>query len=162
MSMGRKIELEEQYDKIYRYCYYKLHQRELAEDVTQETFLRYLRNERYQRGEEPLKVLYTIARNLCIDESRRKKPVYFDETGAIADLGMFDLESSVEDTVLTEIMIKDALEKLGEEERDIVFLRIANEVPLAVVGEMFRISRYAVHRRCERALKILRKELGKL
>ena len=36
------IDLEEQYDKIYRYCYYKLHHREKAEDITQEAFLRFL------------------------------------------------------------------------------------------------------------------------
>lgn len=32
--------IEEQYDKIYRYCYYKVKNRDLAEDITQETFLR--------------------------------------------------------------------------------------------------------------------------
>lgn len=26
------MDLEEQYDKIYRYCYFKVHQREIAED----------------------------------------------------------------------------------------------------------------------------------
>lgn len=36
------MDLEEQYDKIYRYCYFKVHQRETAEDITQETFLRFL------------------------------------------------------------------------------------------------------------------------
>lgn len=36
------MELEEQYDRIYRYCYYKLRDVQQAEDITQETFLRYL------------------------------------------------------------------------------------------------------------------------
>lgn len=31
--------IEKQYDKIYRYCYFKLHNRHTAEDITQETFL---------------------------------------------------------------------------------------------------------------------------
>ena len=30
------MDYEEQYDKIYRYCFFKLHDRECAEDVTQE------------------------------------------------------------------------------------------------------------------------------
>ena len=34
--------IQNQNEKIYRYCYFKLHNRELAEDITQETFLRYL------------------------------------------------------------------------------------------------------------------------
>lgn len=29
------IDLEEQYDKLYRYFYFKVHQREIAEDITQ-------------------------------------------------------------------------------------------------------------------------------
>ena len=35
-------DLEEQYDKIYRYCYYRVKDAHLAEDLTQETFLRCL------------------------------------------------------------------------------------------------------------------------
>ena len=40
MSMDKRREIEEQYDKIYRYCYFKLQKREIAEDITQETFTR--------------------------------------------------------------------------------------------------------------------------
>ena len=40
MSMDKRREIEEQYDKIYRYCYFKLQKREIAEDITQETFAR--------------------------------------------------------------------------------------------------------------------------
>ncbi len=35
------VDVETQYDKIYRYCYFRLHNRETAEDLTQEAFLRY-------------------------------------------------------------------------------------------------------------------------
>ena len=34
------MELEELYDRIYRYCYFHTGRKELAEDLTQETFLR--------------------------------------------------------------------------------------------------------------------------
>ena len=30
MSMDKRREIEEQYDKIYRYCYFKLQKREIA------------------------------------------------------------------------------------------------------------------------------------
>ena len=48
--------------RIYRYCYYKLKQREMAEDITQETFLRFFGKKEYQEGEHPLKVLLNILR----------------------------------------------------------------------------------------------------
>ena len=43
-----RADMDEQYDKIYRYCYMKLKHRQVAEDVTQETFLRFLENNTYK------------------------------------------------------------------------------------------------------------------
>ncbi len=43
-----RADMDEQYDKIYRYCYMKLKHRQAAEDVTQETFLRFLENNTYK------------------------------------------------------------------------------------------------------------------
>nr|WP_297934444.1 sigma factor [uncultured Blautia sp.] len=44
------MELEEVYDRIYRYCYFHTGRKELAEDLTQETFLRFFhRNPSLQR-----------------------------------------------------------------------------------------------------------------
>ena len=36
------MDLEERYDKLYRYCYMKTRHPQAAEDITQETFLRFL------------------------------------------------------------------------------------------------------------------------
>ena len=46
--------IQKQYEKMYSYCYFKLHNRELAEDITQETFLKYL--ERYRFSSLPWRV----------------------------------------------------------------------------------------------------------
>lgn len=66
------MEIEEQYDKIFRFCYYRVHNREIAEDLTQETFLRFMSSHYEERG-EGIRYLYVIARNLCIEESKRRK-----------------------------------------------------------------------------------------
>ena len=66
------MEIEEQYDKIFRFCYYRVHNREMAEDLTQETFLRFM-NSHYEERGEGIRYLYVIARNLCIEESKRRK-----------------------------------------------------------------------------------------
>lgn len=42
------IDLEEQYDKIYRYCYCRLRNREWAEDMAQETFPRWFASDTYR------------------------------------------------------------------------------------------------------------------
>ncbi|MDE6219965.1 MAG: RNA polymerase subunit sigma-24, partial [Lachnospiraceae bacterium] len=65
------MDIEEQYDKIYQYCYFRLRSRQAAEDITQETFLRYLEKYQCTAAKKALNCLYTIARNLCVDEYRR-------------------------------------------------------------------------------------------
>lgn len=46
------MDLKEQYDKIYRYCYFKVRRREMAEDITQETFLRVFEKNKHFGKEE--------------------------------------------------------------------------------------------------------------
>ena len=36
------MDLEDQYDKLYRYCYFRVRDVQTAEDLVQETFLRWL------------------------------------------------------------------------------------------------------------------------
>ena len=67
------MNLENAYDKIYRYVYFKMKDQTVAEDITQETFLRFISQKGSIQGYE-IKYLYTIARNLCVDEYRRVKP----------------------------------------------------------------------------------------
>ncbi|MEG2087518.1 MAG: RNA polymerase sigma factor [Angelakisella sp.] len=67
-------ELEDQYDKIYRYCCLRVNNPQLAEDLTQETFLKYFSQNTYLSRGKPLAYLYTIAKNLCIDHYRKAQP----------------------------------------------------------------------------------------
>lgn len=67
------MELEELYDRIYRYCYFHIGRKELAEDLTQETFLRFFHRNPSLHPEKQLAYLYTIAKNLCTDAYRKKE-----------------------------------------------------------------------------------------
>ena len=58
------MDLEELYDKVYRYCYMKLRHPQAAEDITQEAFLRFLRVYEERELKKKTAYLYTIARNL--------------------------------------------------------------------------------------------------
>lgn len=153
MSMN----LDEQYDRIYRYCYFKLHHRESAEDITQETFLRFFGSEGYQDTGRTLQYLYTIARNLCIDEYRRlgREPLLTEpEVDAAAT-------DDREESILTAVALKEALRELSKEDRELLLLRYVNEVPVSVLCKLFGMSRFAVYRRTTGALKRLEKRLGR-
>lgn len=146
------MDLTKHYDKIYRYCYCKLQQRELAEDITQETFLRFLNHGHDFHAAHALPYLYTIARNLCIDEYRRKKMLPVIEEEQIEDTG-------AEEKMFAEISIRLALARLEEEERELLLLRYVNEVPVYVICRIFGLSRFSVYRKLQKALKKLEENM---
>lgn len=147
------MDIEEQYDKIYRFCYLRVRHRETAEDITQETFLRYLEHPQYHSLDKTLQLLYTIAGNLCTDEFRKKTAVELSDTDASDD--------DIEDSVLSKFSLKQALGRLNDTDREIILLRYINEVPVNVIGKIYNISRFAVNRRIKRILDELHRDLGK-
>lgn len=145
------MDLEEQYDKIYRYCYMKIGNRQTAEDITQETFLRFLENENYQDMGKRLAYLYTIARNLCMDYFRKPQLILLDEEISV---------ETDEEGIVSRISLKRAVSVLEEWEQELLFLRFVNEVTASSIGELTGQSRFSVHRRINRILAKLKKELG--
>ncbi len=144
------MELEEQYDHIYRYCYFRLRDAGKAEDITQETFLRYLESDSYRDTGRPLAFLYTVARNLCIDEMRRKKMESLPE----------ELPGeNKEDSMLDAIMLRQALHDLDSEERELILLRYVNEVPVADMARIYGKSRYALYRETKKILQKLERRM---
>lgn len=144
--------MEEYYDKIYRYCFFKLQQRETAEDITQETFLRFLNHNDYRSIERKLPYLYRIAHNLCVDEYRKRKPVSLTEEEKLEDTG-------AEEKMFNDILLRTALSQLSEEERELILLRYVNEVPVSAICKIFKLSRYAVYRKITKAVKKLEEKM---
>lgn len=145
------IDIEEHYDKIYRFCYFKLKNQHKAEDITQETFLRCLRNEGYTEAGRPLAYLYTIARNLCVDEFRRKQTEQLDDEIA---------EESFETKVIQSIDLEKAMETLKDEEQELLLLRYVNEVPFTVLERLYGKSRFALRREINRITKKLERRIS--
>ncbi|WP_018212746.1 RNA polymerase sigma factor [Desulfitobacterium hafniense] len=144
------IPMQEHYDKIYRYCYYKVRNSLVAEDLTQETFLRYFaRSPHLGRGKR-LAYLYTIARNLCIDRFRKTQPELLTED--IADTDCF------EQTEL-HLTLRQALNILPEQEQELLLLRYANQLAVGEIAAIMGISRFAVYRRINSALAALKSSL---
>ena len=135
------MEIEEYYDKIYRYCYYKVGNKTLAEDLTQETFLKYLKTTCTQ----PEHYLYTIAKNLCIDEYRKPKVASLEE-----DLTE-PADEGFEKNLLDREAVSDALSRLSDEDRELMILRFVNEEPFSEICKITGLSRFAIHRRISAA-----------
>lgn len=142
------MDIEEQYDKIYRYCYYRLRNRERAEDVTQETFLRWFASDTYRDRNQLLQYLYTVARHLCADEFRRPDALPLSE----------DVPDRAGDPLLS-IALGAELDKLAPGDRELLLLRCVNGEPMAVLCKLYGQSRFALRRRLNGILKALREAL---
>ena len=148
------MDIEKQYDKIYRYCYFKLYDKQLAQDITQETFLRfYQQGLSFDHGRE-LPYLYTIAKNLCIDEFRKQPAGNIEEA---ANEAAVDPSEGWLDT----LVLRAVVSQLPSDEQELLFLRYVNELPITSICEITGLSRFAVYRRLSKSLKWLKEELKK-
>lgn len=106
------------YRRVYHFSYQMLHQRETAEDIAQETFLRAYRNAgRYRAGGRFSNWLFAIAANLCRTELRRRSR--HPET-AFDELGEMESAVSVENSALRRLEcaeVRDAMKRLTPDHR---------------------------------------------
>ena len=151
------MDIEQQYDKLLRYCYMKLRDRTLAEDVTQETFIRFFESKDYHSIGKEMAYLYTIARNLCIDSFRKQKDELIEDLPAKIQ-EMPESRDKVE-SIVDQLSIEQALDHLTDDEREAVVLRFSGELSVEDIAKSMGISRFAVRRRISSALEKLRKEM---
>jgi len=145
------LKLEDQYDRIFRYLFFRLQDHQTAEDLTQETFLRFLASRTYRDENRQLQYLYTIARNLCIQHHRDR-----DMTFSLEETQMPQVKGSFEESLIRQISLREAMDKLPPEEREMLFLHYVNDVPVPVMSGLYKISRFAVYRRLRSILKKVR------
>ena len=141
------LELKDQYDKIYKYCYFKVKNAHLAEDLTQETFLKFFSQNSYINRGKPLAYLYTIARNLCTDAYKKADTVSLDETSG----DIFAMNDDFDD-LETNIAVKQAVSILPQDLQEIILLRFTNDLSVLEISNITGLSRFAVHRKIKNAL----------
>lgn len=154
------MDIEQQYDKLLRYCYMKLRDRALAEDLTQETFIKFFESKDYHSIRKEMAYLYTIARNLCIDYFRKHKDELIEDLPTKIQ-EMPESRDKVED-IVDRISIEQALDSLTADEREAVVLRFSGELSVEDIAKTMDISRFAVRRRISSALEKLRKEMERI
>ena len=100
--------------------------------------------------------IFTIARNTVIDHYRKAKPAEeLDEN--LSDGTEID-QSLLETETLSELAA--ALRRLPQELRDIVVLMYYDRKPMTEISELMHLSYGAVKLRHQKALTMLKRELG--
>ena len=148
------MDIEEQYDKIYRYCYFKLYDDQMAQDITQETFLRFCKQGLNLGSDKELPYLYTIAKNLCIDHFRQRT------VESLGEITEERIDDPTEDWI-SNLTLRMTISTLPEDEQELLFLRYVNEISVTAICKITGLSRFAVYRKLSKSLKWLKEELLK-
>ncbi|OGE33956.1 hypothetical protein A3J19_00740 [Candidatus Daviesbacteria bacterium RIFCSPLOWO2_02_FULL_41_8] len=147
--------------KIYRFIYYMVYDIKLAEDLTQDTFFKVWKSlSKYQEEKGTFtSYLFTVAHNLVIDYSRRKKEFRLDPEIAEAIASGEDIEDQMIRKERQE-QVQYALAKLDGPDRQIVMLRFFEELPTREIAKIMDKKdgaiRVALYRALEKLKKILK------
>lgn len=152
---------------ILRFCLHYLREMEQAREMTQETFLRiFVARERFDRQRKFKPWMLCIARNLCLNELKRKRAVGMDSLEEYASAAREDSGEVLrygEDSPDQQLMaaervelLQQALDALDPESREIVVLRFFERLPARDIAEVVGATEGAVRTRLHRILKSLR------
>lgn len=142
---------EATHKKIYFIAYGLVGNKEEAEDVSQETYTRFIsRLSSYQKGTNPYAYLATIARNIAYDLLRKRDntPLSYEE----------EIGGEEEKSTSSMKEISRYLEKLSPLEREIIILHVLEDMKFKDVAKVVGKSLSATLVCYHRAMKKLRKE----
>lgn len=133
-------------EPIYRFIYFKVSQREIAEDLASEVFLKSWKFCQNNKIKNIRALLYKIARDLVIDYYRKQKPVALENQEIIAeDKNHLDLQK--------------ALSQLTEEERDAILLYYFEGFSHEEIAQILNKTSGAVRVLATRARKKIKQKL---
>ena len=151
------LEAYEHYaDALFRHCFFRVYDRELAKDLTQETFCRtwtYLAD-----GKEIKKIrafLYRVLHHVIVDEIRRKKPISLDQ---LVEKGFSPPDESASN-MDRRLEIQHALQKLvllEQPERDVLEMRFIDDLSPGEIASVLGVSENVISVRIHRGVKKLR------
>lgn len=152
--------------RLLRYLIYLTGNREQAEDMFQETWMRVLvRGAQFKGNSQFVTWLFSIARNLVLDSRRRLPAVTsfeeMTETGDERCLGTdqeptaFDYCAALEDAQFVE----QAFPALSPDQREVILLRFREEMPLLQIAAVTHAPLSTVKARLYRGLMVLRSRI---
>jgi RNA polymerase sigma-70 factor (ECF subfamily) len=144
------------WEPVYRYIYYKVQNREEAEDIVQETYIkafRYIEKKNFET-ENFIAFLKTVSLNILRDRWRQSK-----RQGINVNLDLINpLEAAAPDPTnrsIHRMAIKDALNKLNSEQRKVIEMRILLGYSVAETAKIMNKTEANIRVLQHRTLKIL-------
>ncbi|WP_205854537.1 RNA polymerase sigma factor [Planococcus halotolerans] len=162
--MNQQIEnyYHEHSDRVYRYIFLLVRNKENAEDLTQETFYKAHKGMSSFNGEaSPATWLLKIARNVTFDYFRKKRIIQFfswgDEHDQEASSIAPDASAEKKEQILE---LYDAINRLKKDYRDVIILRKIQEFPIKDTAYILGWTEAKVKTKSGRAMEALKQELA--
>ena len=146
-------------DSIFRYCYYKTSNRELAKDLVQQVFFKtwsYIKEGNQVDNFRPF--LYRLANNLIIDWYRRSKSDSLDrimEDGYEPRSDKFDIDKEIEAKWALSV-----LTQLDKSDQDLITWCYVEDISIQEIAVMLGEKENNVSVKLHRALKKLKQLLN--
>ncbi len=151
-------------DDIYRFVFFKVGDKELAEDITSGVFLKiwnYIQENSLKDYKNLKSFLYTVARNAIIDHYRLKSNQYEFSVGDELDrIDKIDKKQNLEEKIDLKLEIEQlhrSLDKLKSEYKEVLLLRFVNQLSVKETAEVLEKDKGNVRVLTYRALKALKK-----
>lgn len=156
--------------RLYHVCFRMLSNRQEAEDIAQEAFVRaYMNIHTFDQKRKFSTWLFRIATNLCIDRIRKKKPDYYLDANVPGTEGLTmysqiaadeELPEDVVERMETQERIQYEISRLPDKYRTVIVLRYLEELPLKEISDILELPLGTVKTRIHRGRGVLRKQMG--
>ena len=157
---------EDHSDSIFRYCFLRVSDRNVAIDITQDVFMRYW-NSLIQKSDisNDKAFLFTIARNAIIDWYRKKKSFSLEALQEERDefeefVLLPDDAHNMQELDAEARFLLDKIKELPPTAQQILYLRYIEDMKPKEIAKILKISENAVSVRIHRGIEDLRKITG--
>lgn len=141
---------------IYRFLFWRTHDAALSEDLTSSVFEKAWRSRKSFQGGSQRAWLYRIAHNVLIDHWRKQQSVPNDDVEKLQEAPTVDDASTQLDRVLLVQRLQQAVHKLPDPMKQVVYLRFIEGLSARQVGQRLGLSENNVRIIQYRALRKLR------
>ena len=155
--------------KIYGFIYSKLSDRDIADDVFQDTFMKViktLKSNSYNEEGKFLPWVMRIAHNLIVDHYRKnKKMPMLRETEEFSIFSVLtDTSLNVEGRIITDLIEKDLqriVQELPDDQKEVLMMRLYQDLSFIEIAELTNVSINTALGRMRYAILNLRKIIEK-
>jgi RNA polymerase sigma factor (sigma-70 family) len=149
-----EILIKEYYRDIYAYCYCRVEDRQTAQDLTQDVFLRFLQNlDSYEHTGKLKNYLYVTAGNLIKDHYKKRKEVLLEEEDMQQTAGGF---SSGTENISDRLTLQEIIRGLPEPEKELILLRYYQNLRLSDIAGIVSMPVSTVRYRLKLAEKYIK------